>query len=64
MFDMLTRDQLYALHTSLAASATRIHQRIMGLPVFSDAWQIASAAHDEITETMSAISSDLTRRNA
>jgi hypothetical protein len=62
MFDALTRDDLYELHTRLAATATRIHNRVMASPVFSDEWQIASAAHDEVTETMSAVTGELTRR--
>jgi hypothetical protein len=63
MFDAFTRDDLYELHTRLAATATRIHSRVMASRVFSDEWQIASAAHNEVTETMSAVTGELTRRH-
>src|SRR5271155_810586 len=62
MFDTLTRDDLYLLHTRLAITATAIHNRGMTSPVFSAGWEIGSAAHDEVVDTMFAVSAELTRR--
>jgi len=63
MFDTLTRDALYELHTRLAITATAIHNRVMTFSVFSADWAIGSAAHDEVVDTMFAVSAELTRRS-
>jgi len=63
MFDTMTRDALCELHTRLAAAATGIHHRVMTFPVFSADWEIGSAAHDEVVDTMFAVSAELTRRS-
>jgi hypothetical protein len=68
MFDHLTRDQLYALHTSLYRAHDRLYRKLIGpdyqpvIDPLSDKWAIISAAQDEITETASAVYAELDRR--
>ena len=64
MFDLLTTDQMYDLHTSLSQSASKIHNRMLSYSVFSDDWRIAAAAHDELTDTMFAITREIGEREA
>ena len=69
MFDMLTRDELYRLHTSLFNGLTRIHQRMRApdgtalIPVLGDDWLILRAAHDEMRETNRAVFEEIGRRD-
>ena len=67
MFDMLTLDQLYTLHTSICRDAFQAHERIMDgsgprVPVFSDEWALHSAHAEELRETAAAIYAEITRR--
>ena len=67
MFDLLTLDQLYTLHTSISHHARQAHERIMDglkprVPVFSDEWALHSAHAEELRETASAIYAEITRR--
>lgn len=67
MFDMLTLDQLYTLHTSISHHARQAHERIMDgpeprVPVFSDEWALHSAHADELRETAAAVYAEITRR--
>ena len=69
MFDMLTHDQLFDLHDSLFAEATRTHQRMVAadgtalISPFSDEWAVLSARHAEISETQQAVTAELHRRD-
>jgi hypothetical protein len=67
VFDLLTLDQLYTLHTSISHHARQAHERIMDglkprVPVFSDEWALHSAHAEELRETASAIYAEITRR--
>jgi len=67
MFDMLTLDQLYVLHTSLHDTHTRIHERMMTgtrplMPVDGDDWMILRATCEQVAETMFAVSAEIDRR--
>jgi hypothetical protein len=67
VFDKLTLDQLYTLHTSISHHARQAHERIMDglkprVPVFSDEWALHSAHADELRETASAVYDEITRR--
>lgn len=70
MFDMLTADQLFRLHTSLYQQGKRVHERMItpdGHPrisVFSEAWAVLAACHAELTETQQAVGAELRRRRA
>jgi hypothetical protein len=70
MFDMLTLDELYRLHTSLFHAHRNLHARMIGpgpdlkpvISPLSDDWRIIAAACAEITETMRAVSDECDRR--
>ena len=67
MFDLLTLDQLYTLHTSISRDAGQAHERIMDglkprVPVFSDEWALHSAHAEELRETAAAVYAEITRR--
>ena len=62
MFDMLTRNELYELHSSLALTHTRINNRLTN--PLSREWQIGSAACREISETMTAVFAEIQKRQA
>jgi hypothetical protein len=71
MFDALTRDQLYDLHTSLFNTHTALHAKLVGpaperLPLIdplSGDWNVISAACEEVSETMTATLAEITRRS-
>lgn len=68
MFDMLTRDDLYNLHTSLFGTHTKLHRRILDAnlnPLVSplgEDWAVISAAMCEVAETMRATMAEIGRR--
>jgi hypothetical protein len=68
MFDHLTRDQLYALHTSLYRAHDLLYRKLIGpdhqpvIDPLSDKWAAICAAQDEISETASAVYAELDRR--
>ena len=70
MFDMLTLDQLCKLHTSLATTHHSLNARLMTpwpdprprMPVLSDDWNIISAACREVSETMTAVYTEIGAR--
>ena len=74
MFDMLTLDELYQLHTKLCHAHTAIHERLFGpgeigalprkplVPVFSDTWNILEAHEIELGETAKAVYAEIGRR--
>jgi hypothetical protein len=69
MFDMLTLDQLYALHTSLCATHFKLYRRLVGVngqplidPTGPD-WAIITAAQNELHETVTAVYAEITRRH-
>ena len=70
MFDALTRDQLYDLHTSLFRTHKAIHSRMVGpspelkplISPLSDDWAMRAAACVQITETMQAVNDEIGRR--
>jgi hypothetical protein len=70
MFDMLTRDELCDLHTTLYQGATRAHRQLIAedghlitQPLTTD-WNLYSAVHAELAETMEAVDAELDRRDA
>lgn len=64
MFDMLTRDELCTLHTTLYRAGTAVHQRVMALPSLGPEWDMLTAHHAELAETMAAVDAELNRREA
>ena len=68
MFDMLTADQLFTLHSSLFDQGTAVHRRMIGpdgrplLSVYGDDWAILSAWHAQIAEMQYEIGEELHRR--
>jgi len=63
MFDTLTLDQLYDLHTKLAAEHTARHHQLMSMPdALADAWQVLAVKQDETSETMDAVYAEIARR--
>jgi hypothetical protein len=70
MFDMLTRDELCTLHTTLYQGATRAHHqlidpdgRLIITPLTGD-WDLYAAVHAELAEAMEAVDAELVRRDA
>ena len=68
MFDMLTLDQLYTLHTSLFDAHQKLHVLLVDRPgtgpviPYGPDWNIANAACSELTETMIWVGAEITRR--
>ena len=68
MFDMLTTDELFALHTSLYNQGTLVHARMLGpdgqprMDVFGDDWRVLAAWHAEVGEMQQEIGAELRRR--
>jgi hypothetical protein len=67
MFDMLTLDDLYELHSRLCAQAAEIHAKLMDGQValispLSDEWALQSARVREVTETADAAYAEIARR--
>jgi predicted regulator of Ras-like GTPase activity (Roadblock/LC7/MglB family) len=70
VFDMLTRDELCTLHTTLYHGATHAHRRLIGedgrlvtQPCTTD-WDLYSAVHAELAEAMEAVDAELDREQA
>jgi hypothetical protein len=70
MFDMLTRDELCTLHTTLYQGATRAHRQLIAedgtliiTPMTGD-WDLYAAVHAELAEAMEAVDAELVRRDA
>jgi hypothetical protein len=71
MFDTLTLDDLYELHTQTCTEARLVHETLMdgintrpGVTVFSDDWNIKSAKCAELDETAAAVYTEIARREA
>ena len=64
MFDMLTRSDLFLLHTGLYQTHTRLYERSLTLDPLSHEWEIVNAAQREITETAAAVFEEIGRRDA
>lgn len=69
MFDMLTLDELYTLHSKLCHGHTAVHARIMDnctplIPVTSDEWGVLTAHAAEIFETVLAVGAEIRDREA
>jgi hypothetical protein len=71
VFDMLTRDELCTLHTTLFRGATRAHYRLFdrltGIPLIDPLttdWDLYVALHAELGEAMEAVDDELDRRDA
>jgi hypothetical protein len=70
VFDMLTRDELCTLHSSLYHGATRAHRRLIDedgrliTQPCTPAWDLYSAVHAELAEAMEAVDAELDRRDA
>jgi hypothetical protein len=71
MFDTLTLEDLYELHSQTCTEARRIHSTLMdgintrpGVTVFSDGWQVKSAKCAELDETAAAVYAEISRREA
>ncbi len=62
MFDIFTTAELYRLHNTLFDDHTRTYQATAALPILHPDYRIARAAMDEISETLSAIYTEITRR--
>jgi hypothetical protein len=67
VFDMLTLDDLYELHTRLCAQEREIHAKLMDGQValvspLSDEWNLQSARCAEIKETADAAYAEIARR--
>lgn len=71
MFDMLTTDQLFNLHTGLFRTHQKLHHRLVSdqypypnlIGPLSEDWNIISAACAEVSETMHAVHAEITRRD-
>jgi len=71
VFDMLTRDELCTLHTTLYHGATRAHRQLIAeddgrnlVSPSSTDWALYSAVHAELAEAMEAVDAELDRRDA
>ena len=70
MFDMLTRDELCTLHTTLYHGGLRAHRHLMDederplISPLSPDWDLYSAVHRELAEAMEAVDAELDRRDA
>jgi len=69
MFDMLTLDQLYALHHQLGESNRKIHLTMMDgyepiIPVCGPDWNVRAAACSELAETLYAVGAVINAREA
>jgi hypothetical protein len=69
MFDMLTADDLYRLHSSLCATIIRLSDRMIPadpaaprLSVYSAEWAVLRGASDELNETAAAVYTEIARR--
>jgi hypothetical protein len=69
VFDMLTRDELCTLHTTLYRGCTRAHYHLIAeddgrnlVDPLSDEWALYSAVHAEMAEAMHAVDAELERR--
>jgi hypothetical protein len=67
VFDMLTLDDLYDLHSRLCEQAAEIHATLMDGQValispLSDEWRLRSARCREVTETADAAYAEILRR--
>lgn len=63
MYDTLTLNDLYALHTRLNQEGERLHQRFMALPsALSDEATLLMAKTSEVGETMGAVYAEIDRR--
>ena len=66
---MLTREELYQLHTTLFCGLTAVHQRMLDrdgnalIPASGPDWAILRAIHAEGRETMDAVFAEITRRD-
>jgi hypothetical protein len=71
VFDMLTRDELCTLHTTLYQGGMRAHFHIIDsdtgaplVPPLSPEWDLYAAVHAELAEAMEAVDAELDRRDA
>ncbi len=65
MFDMLTRDELSALHTWLHNQCRDIREHMMfNLNPLSEAWELYAAHRGELSEMMDAVFAEAERRSA
>jgi hypothetical protein len=67
MFDLLTLDDLYELHSRLCAQSGQIHGRLMDgqavqVSPLSDEWALQQARIREIDETADAAYAEIQRR--
>jgi hypothetical protein len=69
VFDMLTRDELCTLHTTLYRGCTRAHRQLIdadGIMItnpLTDRWNLYAAVHAELAEAMEAVDRELNRRD-
>jgi hypothetical protein len=69
VFDMLTRDELCTLHTTLYHGASHVHDQLLdpdGRPLIhplSVDWDLRTAICDELAEAMFAVDAEINRRD-
>jgi hypothetical protein len=67
MFDTLTLDDLYEFHHQLCMEHLAVHTKMMDgftprIPVLSEEWGVLMAKCAEISETVHAVSAEISRR--